>query len=227
MTDATIAPDLAGKTIKEVFLRAEQISDLHSCITSPRGDYFRLRMLQEMEVPTDEITIDKERLESGIQEYQRHLHKLIRLGLISQSDSDGQTKFTRTDLGEKAVNAVRELQRTIGKEDARMIYASALGPNSLRLFLRIYGNKPEEGREQAEGRYTPVEIGRLSRFLPRVIDGVSAVDRLSEAGLVVYCDDGYIYVRPVRARGFYRYLRELHEIVRANGRRAAYRHHSE
>ena len=143
MTDAATAPELAGKTIKEVFHRAEQISDLHSGLTSPRGDYFRLRMLQELEAPTDESTIEKERLESGIQEYQRHLHKLIRLGLTSQSDSGGHTRFTRTGLGERAVNAVRELQRSIGDEDARNIYAAALGPNSLRLFLRIYGNKPE------------------------------------------------------------------------------------
>ena len=227
MTDATTMPELAGNTIKEVFNLAEKISDLHSCITSPRGDYFRLRMLQELEVPTDESAIEKNRLESGIQEYHRHLHKLIRLGLISESDSGGQTKFTRTGLGEKAVNAVRELQRSIGDEDARKIYEAALGPNSLRLFLRIYGNKPEEGQEHTEARYTPVEIGRLSLFLPRVIDGVSAVDRLSEARLVVYCDDGYIYVRSIRARGFYRYLRELHEIASANGRRTAHRYHSE
>ena len=227
MTYVMKAPDLAGKTIKEVFHRTEQISDLHSCITSPRGDYFRLRLLQELEAPTDESAIEKERLESGIQEYQRHLHKLIRLGLISQSDSGGKTMFTRTGLGERAVNAVRELESSIGDEDARKIYAAALGPNSLRLFLRIYGNKPEEGQEHAEARYTPVEIGRLSLFLPRAIDGVSAVDRLSEAKLVVYCDDGYIYMRPVRARGFYRYLRELYEIARANGRRAAHRYHME
>jgi hypothetical protein len=45
------------------------------------------------------------------------------------------------------------------------------------------------------------------------------MDKLNEAGLVVYRDDGYIYVRPVRARSFYSYLRKLYEIGRVATRR--------
>ena len=217
MTVSRAAKDLAGRTIKEVFHRADEISDLHSSLTSPRGDFFRLRLLQGMEVPADEAFIEQWRVESGVQEHQRHLHKLLRLGLIWQIEVEGQSKYRRTDLGERAVNAVRELERSIGQEDASSIYGAALGPNSIRFFLRIYGKKIDPGQEPIDIKYTPAEIGRLSLFLPRVIDGVSAADKLGEAGLLVYRDDGYIHMQPVKARGFYRYLRELHGIIRANG----------
>ena len=60
----------------------------------------------------------------------------------------------------------------------------------------------------------------MSLFLPRIIEGVSAVDKLSVGGLFIYSDDGYVYMPAVKARAFYRYLRELYEIVRANGKRS-------
>ena len=126
--------------------------------------------------------------------------------------------YARTELGERAVNALREFQRCVGKEAARATYFAALGPNSIRLFLRIYGNEPKPPHNQQELLYTPAEVGRLSLFLPRIIEGISAVDKLNEAGLFVYGDDGNIHMPPVKARAFYRYLRELYEIVRANGK---------
>ena len=218
MTDSRLERELAGRTIKEVFHWAEEISCLHSCLTSPRGDYFRLRMLQAMETPVAEAEIEKFQVESGVQEHIRHLNKLLKAGLISAEGFDGESKYTRTELGERAVNALREFQRSIGEEESRAVYSAALGPNSIRLFLRIYGNEPKQPQDHLDVRYTPAEVGRMSLFLPRIIEGISAVDKLNEAGLVIYGDDGYIYVPPVKARAFYRYLRELHGIVRANGR---------
>ena len=218
MTDSRLEGELAGRTIKEVFHWAEEISCLHSCLTSPRGDYFRLRMLQAMETPVAEAEIEKFQVESGVQEHIRHLNKLLKAGLISAKGFDGESKYTRTELGERAVNALREFQRNIGEDEARAAYSAALGPNSIRLFLRIYGNEPKQPRDHLDVRYTPAEVGRMSLFLPRIIEGISAVDKLNEAGLVIYRDDGYIYVPPVKARAFYRYLRELYGIVRANGR---------
>ena len=53
-------------------------------------------------------------------------------------------------------------------------------------------------------------------FLPRIIEGVSAVDKLNEAELLVYRDDDYVHMPPKKARSFYQYLRNLHGIVRAN-----------
>ena len=218
MTDSRLEGELAGRTIKEVFHWAEEISCLHSCLTSPRGDYFRLRMLQAMETPVAEAEIEKFQVESGVQEHIRHLNKLLKAGLISAKGLDGESKYTRTELGERAVNALREFQRNLGEDESRAVYSAALGPNSIRLFLRIYGNEPKQPQDHLDVRYTPVEVGRMSLFLPRIIEGISAVDKLNEAGLVIYRDDGYIYVPPVKARAFYRYLRELYGIVRANGR---------
>ena len=219
MKDSRIANELAGRTIKELFHRSEDISNLHSCITSPRGDYLRLRMLQAMEVPLGESGIEELQVESGVQEHIRHINKLMNAGLISAHGSDGENKYARTDLGEQAVNAVREFHRNIGGDAARAVLSAALGPNSIRLFLRIYGNKREPDRDHLDVRYTPGEVGKMSLFLPRIIEGVSAVDKLSEAGLFVYGDDGYIYMPAVKARGFYRYVSELYEIVRANSGR--------
>ena len=176
-------------------------------------------MLQAMESPVEEAEIEKVQDGSGVQEHIRHLNKLLTAGLISAQEFDGENKYTRTELGERAVNAVREIQRSIGEEKARAIYSAALGPNSIRLFLRIYGNNPEPSLDHLKVRYTPAEVGRMSLFLPRIIEGISAVDKLSEAGLFIYGDDDYIYMPPVRARAFYRYLQELHAIAQGNGSR--------
>jgi predicted transcriptional regulator len=219
MTGKSTAQELIGKTIKEVFKHAEEVADLHGCLTSPRGSYFRLRLLQALEVPSDEATIERNRVEAGVQEYHRHLHKLLRFGLVSEKEMGGQRHYTRTDLGERAVNAVRELERGVTHQEAQAIDSAALGPNSVRLFLRFYGGKGGVGGDHVEVRYTPAEVGRVSLFLPRIIEGISAVDKLNDAGLVAYRDDGYIYMPAVKARNFYRYLRELWEIIKTNPRR--------
>ena len=227
MTFSKTAQELAGKTIKDAFKRADEIADLHSALSSPRGDYFRLHLLQGLDDNFDDSMMEKGRVDAGVQEYQRHLNKLLRSGLVVEQEVDGQKTYTRSDLGETAVNAMRELQRSIGGEDARAIYAASLGPNSIRFFLRIYGDKQGGSCDHPEVQYTPAEIGRLSLFLPRVIEGVSAIDKLSEAGLMVYREDGYVYIPPVKARAFYRYLLELYEIVRTNGRgNNSRRHHA-
>ena len=91
-----------------------------------------------------------------------------------------------------------------------------MGPNSIRLFLRVYSDATEAARDRLQIRYTPAELGKLSLFLPRVIEGISAIDKLNEADLVVYRDDNHIHVQPVKARSFYQYLRELFDILRGS-----------
>jgi len=218
MTVSKTAQKLVGKTIKEVFQRADEVAELHAALSSPRGDYFRLHLLQGADDYRDESMMERGRVDAGVQEYQRHLNKLLRWELLVEQEVDGQKAYTRTGLGETAVNAMRELQRGIGGEEASAIYAASLGPNSIRFFLRIYGDKQDATWDHPEVQYTPAEIGRLSRFLPRAIEGVSAIDKLSDAGLMVYRDDGYVYIPPVKARSFYRYLRALYEIIRTAGR---------
>ena len=145
-----------------MFHRAEEISCLHSCLTSPRGDYFRLRMLQAMEALVEEAEIEKVQVESGVQEHIRHLNKLLKAGLISAQGFDGETKYTQTELGERAVNALLEFQRSFGEEESRSAYSAALDPNPIRLFLRIYGNEPKQPQEHLDVRYTPAEVERMS-----------------------------------------------------------------
>ena len=207
---------LAGKTIKEIFKNDEGIAELHACLISPRGDNFRLRLLQAMEIPLDEAVIEQLRIQSGINESRRHLNRLLKFGLIQVGEIDGKKRWTRTSLAENAINALREFERRVGKEATQAVYSASLGPNSIRFFLRIYGDKGETRGADLQVRYTPAEIGRMSLFLPRAIEGVSAIDKLNEADLLVYRDDNYIYMQPIKAHSFYQYLQELYEIASAD-----------
>ncbi len=213
MADANTANELVGNIIKEIFKKAEEIAELHACLTSPRGNNFRLCLLHALEIPLDDTAIEKLRADAGIKEYRRHLNKLLSFGLIGAEEIGGRKHYIRTPLGEQAVNALREFERRIGKEAAEALYSASLGPNSIRLFLRVYGDKKEAKWGHLQVKYTPAEIGKLSLFLPRTIDGLSAVDKLNEADLLVYKDDNCIYMQPTKARSFYQYLQQLHRIV--------------
>ena len=63
-----IAHELAGKTIKQIFRNADEIAELHGTLTSTRGENFRLRLLQTLEMPMDEAAIERLRVESGVNE---------------------------------------------------------------------------------------------------------------------------------------------------------------
>lgn len=111
---------------------------------------------------------------------------------------------------------MREFEKRVGAEAANAIHSASLGPNSIRLFLRVYGDKREANWDQLQISYLPAEIGRMSLFLPRVVEGISAIDRLNEAGLLVYGDDNQIRMHAVKARSFYRYIQHLYFILEAN-----------
>ncbi len=200
---------LEGRVIKEIFKNANTIAPLHQTISSPRGDYFRRRLLQLLGTETNISEIEKLRSEAKLQESQRHINKLLELQLIELSR---EGSYKRTERGEKAVNALRALETELGKEDARKIFAAFLGPNSIRFFLRVYGSKKEVDLKKKEVKFSPTEIGKLSLFLPRTIEGVAAIDKSSDAGLLVYKENGNIYLDPVKARSFYKYLKLLHQI---------------
>ena len=216
ISDEEITFELTGQTIKAIFKSAEAIAELHACLTSLRGENFRLRLLQAMEIPLDEARVERIRVESGINEYHRHLNRLLKLGLARLQESDGNGLYIRTELGEIGVNAVRQFERRVGTAAAQTVYSSALGPNSIRLFLRIYGDTREADWDHLQMTYTPAEIGRLSLFLPRTIEGISAIDKLNEADLLVYRDDNHIHMLASKARAFYQYLRKLYQITMAN-----------
>lgn len=200
---------LEGDIIKEMFKDADAIAFLHQTISSPRGDYFRRRLLQLFATETNISEIENLRAEAQLQELQRHINKLSELQLISSCKED---TYKRTEKGEKAVNALRALETELGKEDARKIFTSVLGPNSIRFFLRVYSSKKEVDLKKKEIKFSPAEIGKLSLFLPRTIEGIAAVDKLSDAELLVYKDDGNIHLDPRKARGFYKYLKLLYHM---------------
>ena len=213
MGDAVVH-DLVGQTIGHIFKCADEIAELHACLTSPRRDNFRFRLLQALEVAIDETAIEQLRKDSGVNEYHRHLNQLLKYSLVRIQQTHGEPRqYSRTVLGERAVNVVRELERRVGPEAAHLIYSAVLGPNSIRLFLRIYGDQREVDWDQLQITYTPVEIGKLSLFLPRTIEGISAIDKLNEADILVYQDDNQVHMQPLKARGFYQYLQGLRGII--------------
>ena len=213
MANETAASEKAEETIKEIFKGAEAVAALHACLSSCRGDNFRLHLLQALEMPLDESAIERFRIGARINEYHRHLNRLLEFGLVRLDRVNDQQHYIRTKLAEQAINAVRGLERRLGKEAAQAVSSASLGTNSIRLFLKIYGDQKEADWEHLRIRYTREEIGRLSLFLPRVIEGVSAVDKLHEAGLLVYKEDDHIHMQPVKARSVYQYL---HDIIRAD-----------
>ena len=207
---------VAGQLIKEVYKNADDIAELHACLTSPRGDNFRFRLLQALETPMRESEVERLRIESGVNEYHRHLNRILSAGLAHVDETGGEGRFIRTELGETAVNSVRSFARRVGEQVAHVVFAAALGRNSIRFFLRIYDDKREPDWDNLQIRYTAAEIGRLSLFLPRTIDGISAIDKLNEADLLTYRDDNHVYVQASRARSWYQYLKELNGLVGAN-----------
>jgi uncharacterized protein YbcI len=200
---------LEGDIIKEIFKNADAIAFLHQTISSPRGNYFRRRLLQLLAVETSISEIENMRAEAQLRELQRHINKLSELQLISSCKED---TYKRTEKGEKAVNALRALETESGKEEARKVFTSVLGTNSIRFFLRVYSSKRKADLKKKEIKFSPAEIGKLSLFLPRTIEGIAAIDKLSDAELLVYKDDGNIYLDPKKARGFYKYLKLLYQV---------------
>lgn len=203
---------LEGVQIKKIYEESDSLADLHITLTSDRGNYFRMKLLHKLSSWTNEEELNQLRKEEDLEEYVRHLNKLIRFKLI-RAPTNMDNRFIRTELGERAVNATRALERGIGKRKAEKIYKSSLGPNSIRAFLRVYGRKGEFSFTPKESKYTVSEIAKLFSFIQRGIDRISAMDKLDSAGLLDYKDDGLIYFEPRKAREFYRYLLELHTIM--------------
>lgn len=200
---------LEGDVIKGIFKDAEAIAFLHQTISSPRGDYFRRKLLQLIATETNISEIENLKTEAQLRELQRHINKLSELQLIS---SCKEGVYNRTEKGEKVVNALRALETELGTEDARKIFTSVLGPNSIRFFLRVYGSRKEVNLKNKEVKFSTAEIGKLALFLPRSIEGIAAIDKLSDAELLVYKDNGSVYLDPVKARSFYKYLKLLHQM---------------
>ena len=207
-------PALAGVAIKDIYQRVEAVAELHAVLSSPRGHYLHRRLLHALRGGLTNDEIEVLRKEHGVEESDRHINKLAKWGLIEPVKSTGEvTGFVRTVLGEEALNIVRELERNIGEERARTICEAALGANDLRLFIAIFGNDKEPDFASREVMFTPLEIGQLMRLFARGVEGMSSLDKLDDAGLVSYLDDGNIHVNPRRSTAFYAYLRKQYELL--------------
>ena len=180
----------------------------------PGANIFAERLLQSLRSAMTIDEIEALRREFGAREYERHIHKLLTWGLVEPVTSgEDVTGYVRTSLGEEGLNAVRELQRKVGEERARSIAEAGLGSNAIKLFLTVFGNPKEVDMTTREILYTPLEIGQLTRFFSRSVEGVSAVDKLDDAGLISYLEDGNVHVNPRRSTAFYHYLRNLYFLI--------------
>ena len=56
-------------------------------------------------------------------------------------------------------------------------------------------------------------MGQLIRLFARSVEGISAMDKLDDAGLVSYLDDGNIHVNLRRSTAFYAYLKSLYQVL--------------
>ncbi len=205
--------ELQGRLIKDIFKNADTMAHWHATISSARGESFRKKLLSLLGDGLTSEEINRLRKEFGVEEYTRHINKFIELGLIKAQKINDKDGFMRTELGERAINLIRNLERKIGLEKAQKIFNTSMGKNSIRLFLRIYGQDRQQDFSSGEIIYTPLEIGSMSSFLPRSIEGIAAIDKLDDAGLVSYMDDGRVHVNPRRSVAFYQYLRGLYLLI--------------
>ncbi len=199
--------------LEEVYAQAQRIADLHAVLTSPRGDHFRARLLQEAHTRLNDSDLEQLRRESKLTEYERHIHKLAQFGLIDEK-RDGRTiHYRRTLRGEEAINTLRELERRVGTEAATEIYEASLGVNSIRLFLKLYDADRAPSLPGGDIIFEPSEIGRICRVLPRTIEGYAALDKLNDAGLLSCRDDNCFVFAAVKARSVYQYLTSLLKLI--------------
>ncbi len=214
-------PILEGITMKKIFQNIEAVAELHAVLSSPRGDYLRRRLLQALRRGLALDEIEELRKELGVEEFERHINKLTLWGLIEPVKSVGGIPgYLRTDAGEEALNAARDLERKIGEDRAKSIFEAAVGVNAIKLFLTIFGNNKEPDLASREVTYTSLEIGQLIRLFTRSVEGISSIDKLDDAGLVSYMDDSNVHVNPRRSTAFYAYLSKLYHLLAKTGSHA-------
>ena len=199
--------------LEEVYAQAQRIAELHAVLTSPRGDHFRARLLQQVHTRLNDSDLEQLRRESKLTEYERHIHKLTQFDLIDEKRDGRIVHYQRTPRGEEAINTLRELERRVGTETTVHIYDASLGINSIRLFLRLYDVDRTPSLPGGDITFQPSEIGRICRVLPRTIEGYAALDKLNDAGLLWCRDDNCFVFAAVKARAVYQYLTCLLKLI--------------
>ncbi len=213
--------ELQGVRIKILFQKADELAELHQAVASPRAGYFHRKLLQFLEKPRTVYELEQFQKEYQTREFARHIDQLSLLGLIEKRPEEGV--MVRTPAGEGVINVIRRFETRAGEKEAREVFEASCGPNSIRLFLKVYGTPREINWNEPEISFTPSEIGKICAFLPRSIEGIAAIDKLSDAKILTYCDDTpdntkqRIVLNARLARCFYQYLIGLLEILTNTG----------
>lgn len=203
-----------GEKVKEIYENAEEVAKLHKTLTSRRGNYFRKRLLHKLRRSSSKEEIREFKDEVGVRECQRHLDKLMNFYLVRHKRKSPD-QYSRTRQGLNAINAVRALERRAGREEAEKIYEADIGPNTVRLFLKVYGSDKEIDLESLEVKITPADLGRLALFLPRTVEGIASIEKLDDAGFLSHRENGHFHFDARLARSFFQYLSRLHKITQA------------
>lgn len=212
MAKREIIEKIRVERIKQIYKRADEIAALHNVLTSNRGNYFHLKLLHSIEEFMDFSQINKLRKNARLRESHFHLDKLLAFNLLEIVQEQDEEKYQRTELGKMSINSIRTFESQIGKKAAKEIYKANLGPESIRLFLRIFCQEKEIDFIEKEIKFTAPEIVEFSSFLPRSKERIAAIDKLIDAALLTY-DDDLIYLGPAKISSFYKYLLVLNEII--------------
>ncbi|CAN2040395.1 putative HTH arsR-type domain-containing protein [Candidatus Magnetomoraceae bacterium gMMP-15] len=195
--------------------KAYSLADLHWILTSPQGGKLRVELLQTLSnfsFCADEIKcLWKDENIADIKEYLSHLKKFK---LISDKKKEGNKVFFRTNKGELAVNALKALISRLGDKQSEKIFKACLGKYSIRFFLKAYGKKWDNSFKNLELFFTYTELGWIAMPLPRSIEGMTAFERLNDAGLLIYKNNDEIYMPSIISRNFFRYLEDLYDITK-------------
>ena len=194
--------------------RAVQLANLHTVISSPRGEFFRFRLLQMLEREKSLTELLEQKEKEPIKELSRHLRMLQEFSLVAEMMTDGKRMYKRTTKGEATINALRALGRRVGEETFSSILHANFGVNSIRFFLRTYGYKKDLDLRKPQVEFTPYEVGKIALFLRHnVVAGVSVIDKLSSTGILVYLEDGTIRLDSKKAQALFQYWVDLNGIL--------------
>lgn len=206
-----------SKKKKEILKQLKEIVEIHRALTLNGNDFFQLELLTFLE---KERTLEK--LEEFKEEHSNphlllHLNELRELGMIREIKKEKKRCFSRTEKGERALAILQGFRKKVGEKSFAKILKARLGSGSLGLFLRVYGLKRRPKFKQNKGyfiEFSPRKIGRVAQNLPNGIEAVSAIDRLDEAGLLIYQEeDNKIVTNCVESRAFFQYLERLEQLL--------------
>ena len=115
------------RNLRELLRSAEQVAGLHLTLTSPRGHFFPHQLLNLVNSVVAVADVEDIRRQVGVPEPEPHLQEFLEQRLMEVVATRGEKQYRRTTSGQKAVNAVHELEERVGADKARQIFRIPLG----------------------------------------------------------------------------------------------------